>query len=296
MTKRCNDRDTAGFTLVEILVTIAIIALLVGILLPVLGASRQAAKAAACLSNVQQIGLALHSYATENDGFFINYRSPYSDSAHRIWHLPVLHDDGTLGDWWSSRTVVQGYLPTPDIFFCPGFESTFNDPTLLAAEPTAEHPAGPSSEDWNAIHYGINVRFLASRQGFSFPEDNEDGLQTEDGPYHETPRLSEIRSPSATISIADSKNRAWEIITQNEAEATGAYEVEVHGVGYLFPADDPPEIQFGYAHARHAGSINVGWVDGHASSVSVNEVDNPYKSSELTSVRQSPKSNKWDLN
>ncbi|MFM9996583.1 MAG: type II secretion system protein [Phycisphaerales bacterium] len=61
--KRASSRG--GFTLIELLVVVAIIALLIGIILPSLGRAREAARAAKCLSNQRQIGLAFHVYCEE---------------------------------------------------------------------------------------------------------------------------------------------------------------------------------------------------------------------------------------
>lgn len=69
---RCNAtiQRRRGFTLIEVLVVVAIIALLVAILLPSLSAAREQARRAVCLSNKKQIALALGSYMSANDGYF----------------------------------------------------------------------------------------------------------------------------------------------------------------------------------------------------------------------------------
>jgi prepilin-type N-terminal cleavage/methylation domain-containing protein/prepilin-type processing-associated H-X9-DG protein len=63
-------RNRPGFTLVELLVVIGIIALLISILLPALNKARDAANTTACLSNQRQLALMLHMYTTENRGSF----------------------------------------------------------------------------------------------------------------------------------------------------------------------------------------------------------------------------------
>src|SRR6476620_8489428 len=76
-----------GFTLVELLVVIGIIALLISILLPALNKARKAAQTTQCLSNIRQLNSSLSAYMQANKGHVFPY---YGGSTNILWQAILL--------------------------------------------------------------------------------------------------------------------------------------------------------------------------------------------------------------
>ena len=124
------DRKTTGFTLIELLVVISIIALLVGILLPALGAARKAAQATKCLSNERQIGLALTGYTVDNHNFY----PPVLDYALLVGQRGdtdhFQDDEGAIDPDDAPRALMDGqYLGDPNVAQCPSDIGDTIEPT-----------------------------------------------------------------------------------------------------------------------------------------------------------------------
>jgi prepilin-type N-terminal cleavage/methylation domain-containing protein len=102
-------RNRRGFTLIEVLVVVAIIALLVSILLPSLRAARERTKIVACRANLHDFGIAVNQYTIDNKAYYPLV--PYIGST--IYYDEPVSDDNLY------VLYMRRYTPSVNSFTCP---------------------------------------------------------------------------------------------------------------------------------------------------------------------------------
>lgn len=257
-----------GFTLIELLVVISIIALLVGILLPALGAARSAARRIACASNMRQMGVAHVSYSTENDDFIV----PLAQT--------LLRKDGTLniglkkalgiGNQYTSNIMwfeilglnMMGEKRTSTGDRSAFFNETFSCPEYLDNS-NQWHNAG-SNQKSDKFGMGMN-RYLIGREDPSdinnkdpqyFPEAyaSDNGLVTGND-LTQWYRYNDSPAASQRGLVADSNE--WHISPRTSGTSIFWYKRPNGGANGIpiWNTGDPE---------RHQGEkINVLHIDGH---------------------------------
>lgn len=125
-----------GFTLIELLVVIAIVAILAGILYPVIAKGREKARQIACASQLKQIGTAVTMYVDDYDGV-----------------MPIPRLSGARGTW---AALVEPYIKGWKLYHCPNMKEA-----TLAGQTIWNAPLNVTGNLSVWQGYGWNADFLA---------------------------------------------------------------------------------------------------------------------------------------
>jgi prepilin-type N-terminal cleavage/methylation domain-containing protein/prepilin-type processing-associated H-X9-DG protein len=244
MQTRTQRRD--GFTLVELLVVIAVIAILASLLLPALSQAKAKAYSVKCKSNIHQIGLGLQMYVDDN-GFFPKVK----DSAFLRWALAI---NVYLRQPVADESITGWYRESPQgCFRCPVDKRKVN--------------GNGGSYGYNA--YGISKHNMlqgtpASLKlpglglgGRGFTSEKRGTFEFE-APVPE----SAVQVPSEMIALGDAYACSRGLFHKVYDVYETAGELAREG-----GADSP--LYLPTARKRHQGRLNLGFCDGHVEAIKV---------------------------
>jgi prepilin-type N-terminal cleavage/methylation domain-containing protein len=178
----CDRKHRAvGFTLVELLVVIGIIALLISILLPALNSARERASRVKCSSNLRQLGQAINTYAADNKGHYPRVR-------HVSGGIPVFYTGfyregafGPTGDPEQNDVtaalflLVKSNIVTLNVFVCPSSTQKVDD--------LEGFPLSKCSNFSDTLPYGWSLSY-----SYANPYSGFAGFGPEDADYKLTPQ------------------------------------------------------------------------------------------------------------
>ena len=185
-----SKRNKAGFTLIEMLVVIAVIAVLLAILLPSLNKAKEMMKRLKCQANLKQIALAWHMYLNDYDGRF--YQAINANSLYGGWKsiTPAIEDvPRPLNSYLSLDEIPQSETEA-EIFRCP---TDKGDPS---------NSSGLPQYDIFGTSYQTNVWLIGQNQfGIQLP--NQELLDGINRFLFNGPKIQDVASSSRVLLIGD---------------------------------------------------------------------------------------------
>jgi len=244
-----------GFTLIELLVGIAIIAILAAILFPVFAQAREKARAASCLSNQKQCGLAMIMYVQDYDE---DFAPPWNMNQGAAPQCNGWFDYYGPAQWRSWVSLIQPYVKNLQMFHCP---SAGNAPPIWAGIFYNER----NISLWPDM--GLNYQYLSTALvdagSGGFPDwCNRTGKSQ-----------AQINSVAATILFVDSgesygpNGGVISMVTDPPDGWTSPNTLGWGGWGF-----DGTLGPHGNNKMRHSEGANVTMVDGHVKHMSTNQI------------------------
>jgi prepilin-type N-terminal cleavage/methylation domain-containing protein/prepilin-type processing-associated H-X9-DG protein len=231
-----------GFALLELLVVIAVIALLVALTTAALQMSRAQAKAVLCRSNVRQLALGLFMYADENETFPQGFRPAFGGPGD---HLGSALAD-PVGQWWLND--IEDFAKKSD-----SEERVFCCPSKKLGSPKLQR-----NILWG--NYGVNRSICRTLPGSRIPHKRE-FTGTPLGP-------GSIPRPSQSLLVVDSGHSLvnWWYVTDTPPQLLGSLPGDfgyVPGVEINADRNLLPGQLWDAINGRHPNkTVNVGFADG----------------------------------
>lgn len=241
-TRTKRHRPKPAFTILELLVSIAIIGILVALILPAVQQARSAAHNTSCRSRLRQFAIAIHNYAGIYNGSLIPFRI----------------DNQAEIDFWTEGTGVRGKTkfwfgtvdwtetdPEKQLDFKDSFLSKFMETNYRVFQ----CPLLEASEvdrvrfDRMTSGYAYNARYLGPGTAYD---------------WSQWPNVT-IAQQAMTYRLDDVKEKSYTIVFADSAFVLHTSPLELRENWFL----DPPSEKNPNVHFRHSGGANIVFLDGH---------------------------------
>jgi hypothetical protein len=235
-----------------LLVVIAVIAILAGLLLPVLSKAKEKGKQAKCLSNLRQISVGTTLYADDHRDMFYNVGGAIPNH----------------GQWTRNPRVTaqlapddaEAYWGIAYLAYFSGTKEVYRCPSARVVDEWREEGKNFPHEFWLNSTYGINS-FIGQ------PPDPRSPSSRLEGPR----RISSLVNPAATILAQDSAEQRMEGAEDSIGLWPGRSSIlEQWRLGL---ADLYPGVKMEFEWYRHNRLCNTLWVPGHVTSIRFNGVN-----------------------
>lgn len=198
-------RKAEAFTLIDVLVSIAVIAVLIGILLPSLSGVREATRQVVCRSNARQLGIGIATYADDNkDVIPPSTNAPLGPGGHPE-RTTLVRRDVVPGSWDGLGILYNtDYLSAAGVYYCPSHtgEHPFSRYANLWDNPDVA-ATGEIYGNFQYRGYSLGATQLSRIQSFSpTPALVSDGLRTRDE-YNHRVGANVLRSDLAVFWFKD---------------------------------------------------------------------------------------------
>lgn len=271
---RIPNETRRAFTLIELLIVIAIIAVLIAILLPALGRMREQGRQVSCASRMRQVAIAWAIYADENKdivvpgqpGRFADERRNLYDVGNGLQYRPR---------WFALLGTIEGLhaFANPSTDREDEHSTQVTNPVFLC----------PSTPTWTSTRnhpYGYNYQFLGNTR---FRGDDE-SLGFVNFPVKQS-AIYASRTVMAADCLGTAAGKPTAVHTENLSDGSRHPELTAEG-GHGYALDPPrmtdtsdyadtrasaPEHRSG-PHTRHLGKANASFCDGHVETLSLREL------------------------
>jgi prepilin-type N-terminal cleavage/methylation domain-containing protein/prepilin-type processing-associated H-X9-DG protein len=263
----------AAFTLIELMVVIAIIGVLAALLLPVISSAKASARSTTCKNRLHQLSLALQMYVDEHQGKFPYYRSLPDPSYDTAVGAP------NTGFWWAKLLPYYPINWTNPVYHCPGYKGVIKGSMIVGGGWT--YPNGSYAYNakgvratWATNSVITNSTLLGSGgKAYKIPRPGRTTGVTSEG---------QITAGSEMLAIGESRWKA-----QGDQGPEGGHdfmECGMIGSNRGVGAFDP---------ARHGKNYNQLFCDGHVAVISPWVLFDPRKTAAMWNYDNQPHPEFW---